>query len=195
MDRYERPSYGTAANNAARWRAALPNLTTKRLQLRPVILADFDAYAQIMAAPDAVHMGGPYTREEAWAEFVHLAAGWLLHGHGGWTICLNGDDQAIGFVILGLEPGDQEPELGYELLPTARGQGYATEAAMAARAYAKDIGLTGLVSYIAADHPASQSLAQRLNATRDKNAEKALNDDCQVWRHWGPETLPQEDTK
>jgi RimJ/RimL family protein N-acetyltransferase len=85
----------------------------------------------------------------------------------------------VGFVLIGFEPGDLEPELGWLFLPAAEGQGYAAEAATAARHHALSVlGLPSLVSYIDPANDRSARLAARLGARRDGEV-----DGADVWRH------------
>ncbi|MGB1035366.1 MAG: GNAT family N-acetyltransferase, partial [Primorskyibacter sp.] len=133
--RHEIPPHAPGAVALSAQMAALvPVLHTDRLVLRAPALADFPVWADIMCGPRSLHLGGPMMRDDAWADFIQLASGWYFHGHGGWTITQG--DAVMGFVLLGLEPGDAEPELGFLLCAEAEGHGIAFEAASAARAYA-----------------------------------------------------------
>jgi hypothetical protein len=81
---------------------------------------------------------------------------------------------------------DEAPELGWLLAPEARGQGFAAEAAAAAR----DAGLAmlgGLASYVAADNLPSGRVARRLGALLDRADSLRLGVD--VWRHADPATM------
>ena len=78
----------------------------------------------------------------------------------------------VGFVPRTMEWGD-ELELGWMLLPDHRGRGYATEAAQALRA-TKD---RRIISLIRTDNPASEAVARRIGATRER-----------VFEYWGYET-------
>lgn len=168
------------AKAAARVQAALPRIVTDRLVLRAPVLADFPAYAAILTSDRAVHVGGPLTMDEAWDDFCRLTAIWVLRGHGLWSVEAQG--RLVGFVLIGLEPGDHEPELGWFLTAGAEGQGYATEAARAARDHGfAALGLTTLASYIDPKNAASARVAQRLGARADGAVEGST-----VWRHGGP---------
>lgn len=165
--------------------AMIPALRTDRLHLRAPLLDDFPVLVEIGESVAGVSNRAQRGRNGSWSDFMQMTATWLLRGHGWWTV----EDAAgpAGFVGIGFEPGDREPELGYLLAPSARGKGYATEACLAARDFARDTaGLPALVSYIAAQNTASQNVARKLGAARDAQAEAELAEDgVQVWRHWG----------
>ena len=181
----ERPTGGNAPLMAAQLRAAIPALDTVRLHLRAPLVEDFQAYADIVCSERGQYMGGPMDRDDAWYDFLSLSSGWVLHGHGGWVITDRTTSQTLGFVMVALEPGDHEPELGYLLCADAEGQGYAFEAATAARTFARDhLQIPALVSYIDTDNTRSRALASRLGATDEGKVEE--NQDFHVHRHWGP---------
>jgi RimJ/RimL family protein N-acetyltransferase len=79
----------------------------------------------------------------------------------------------VGFVPRTMDWGE-ELELGWMLMPDARGQGYATEAACALRATKPR---ERIISLIREDNAASQHVAQRLGATLER-----------VFEYWGYET-------
>ncbi|TAG18948.1 MAG: N-acetyltransferase [Rhodobacterales bacterium] len=178
---HEIPVPGPAATFAATLSGLLPVIETARLRLRAPTLADFDAWAEIFTGPAGPHLGGPFDREDAFTEFAAACGLWLLRGHGVWTVDLKSGGQPLGFVLIGFEPGDQEPELGYLFRPSAEGQGYATEAARALRDHAfTAMGMDRLVSYIDPENPRSSRVADRLGATRIADF-----DGAQVWLHQG----------
>lgn len=181
--RHEQATPGPAEQLAAMFNALAPQLRTNRFVLRAPILSDFSACAEIACSDRGRFVGGPMSREDAWAEFTAMVAGWALHGHGGFAI-LDADDTVLGFIVLGLEPGDREVELGFALTAPAEGNGVAEECARAVRDWAaKDLGLTELVSYIDPENTRSIALAERLGAKRDTTAEAAFEDGTQVYRH------------
>lgn len=187
--RHELPTKGPASEIASMFVALVPVIRTERLILRGPKLSDFPACADIACAERGRYIGGPMSRDDAWSEFAKMAAGWLLHGHGGFVIEHGVTNATLGFVILGLEPGDHEVELGFLLTDDGEGKGIAFEAAAAIRDWAaRELGLTGLVSYIDPENARSIAVATRLKAVRDTNAEAALDDaGTLVFRHIGPE--------
>lgn len=174
---------GAAALAAAELKTHLPRLETKRLVLRIPETRDFPAWAKVFASDDKGHIGGPMSAEEAWDAFAGYIACWILHGHGIFAVERRDTGELVGFVHLGLEWDDFEPELGWIFAVEGRGQGFATEAASAVRDYARDLlGAGAFVSYIAAENTASAKVASRLGAERDPVAE-AGGDREQIWRH------------
>ena len=168
----EIPSGGRAGQFALHLQGQLPTLTTERLLLRAPRVSDFDAFAEIACTERGVYLGGPMSREDAWLDFAQLTSTWLLHGHGIWTVGHSGD--IAGFVLLGFEPGDAEPELGFLFLQAAEGRGLAEEAARAAKAYAFDtLGWDTLVSYIDPSNTRALTLAARLGGSADGMLEDA----------------------
>lgn len=176
---YEQPISGPTAAFAAALGAQLPVIETARLRLHAPRLSDFDAWAEILCGPSGPFMGGPFDRDEAYIEFAAACGSWLLRGHGVMTVEAKSDGTVLGFVMIGFEPGDQEPELGYLFRPIAEGQGYATEAARALRDHAfTAMGMDRLVSYVDPGNTRSSRLAERLGARIE-----GQHDGCQVWVH------------
>ena len=178
------PLPGPAADFAAALRGALPVLETPRTVLRAPRLEDAPDWCAILAADTEGHVGGPCDADDAFTEFAATVGLWLLRGHGLWTVTDHAG-AVLGFVLIGFEPGDHEPELGYLFCDRARGLGLAAEAATAARAHALGpMGLPSLVSYIAPGNTPSRALARRLGArlegvaTWDPDPEPA-----EIWRH------------
>jgi RimJ/RimL family protein N-acetyltransferase len=161
-----------------------PTLTTARLVLRPVQMADFPAYRDFMLSDRARYMGGPYDLAGAWGLFCHDAGLWALAGHGGLAVETK-DGQTVGVVGINAGPLFPETELGWMLYEGHEGQGYATEAAGVLRDWAfGSRGLTTLVSYVYPANHASAAVARRLGARLDPQAARqADSEDDLVFRH------------
>ena len=164
----ETASTGVAASIAAQLSEQVPVLRTDRLVLRAPRVGDFDCLADIACTERGRGIGGPMTRADAWREFVQLSSGWMLHGHGGWTLEDAQTGDVLGFVLIGFEPGDLEPELGFLLDAKAEGQSIAYEAGRCVLDFATDVlKWKTLVSYIDPANARSIALAERLGADLD----------------------------
>lgn len=157
-----------------------PTLTTARLRLRPMMPADFPAYAAVLAQPRMAMMGGPFGLRDAWGLFCHDAAGWGLFGYG--ALMVEADGVTVGQVGISHGPLFPESELGWFLYDGFEGRGYATEAAATLRDWAYAQGLATLVSYTDPGNQRSNRVAQRLGAVPDPDAEPQDPGDL-VWRH------------
>lgn len=147
----------------------IPVIETERLILRGPRLDDFQAMADFYARPRAAPVGGPMTRDEAWSEFASTTGQWVLRGSGYWEIQERATGETIGRSGIYHPDNWPEPELSWMLYgETQQGRGIAFEAATAARdGAARHLGLTGLMSSIAADNIRSLRLAERMGAVPD----------------------------
>ncbi|MBP6689414.1 MAG: GNAT family N-acetyltransferase [Hyphomonadaceae bacterium] len=116
----------------------VPVVETDRLRLRGHALRDFDACAAMWAEPGVVRFisGKPSTREESWGRFLRYPGHWQMLGHGFWLIEEKATGAYVGEGGFGtfkrdMEPGFEAPEMGWALMPTMHGKGYANEAVTA----------------------------------------------------------------
>ncbi|MGI8841681.1 MAG: GNAT family N-acetyltransferase [Caulobacteraceae bacterium] len=123
---------------------ATARLTTARLTLAPHVPADLDESAELWSDPRVVRYLGaqPSTRAESWARLLRHAGAWALLGYGFWVARERETGRFVGEVGFGAFERDltptlgDAPEAGWILSPWAHGAGYATEAALAAMAWA-----------------------------------------------------------
>jgi RimJ/RimL family protein N-acetyltransferase len=162
----------------------IPTLQTERLILRAMRVEDFPAYAEIMASPRSVFMGGPFDQRAAWGMFCHDLALWILYGHGALMIDVRDTGECVGQIGINHGPLFPEKELGWLLYEGFEGNGYATEAATAMRDWARDtLKLPTLVSYFDSENHRSMAVSARLGGTRDDKA--LLQDEGDiVYRYW-----------
>ena len=164
----------------------IPNLATERLRLRAFTLDDLDAYAAMCADPEVMRYigpGGPVGRDLAWRHLALFLGEWALHGRGMWALERRSDRQLVGRVGF-LEPeGWPGCELAWLLARDAWGQGYAFEAARAARAFGRDaLGVVAPISLIRPQNLRSIALAERLGAQREREVELA-GGSAHLYRH------------
>ena len=168
----------------------IPTLETERLRMRAPRLDDLDAYAAFRGSDRAVHLGGPYSRAQAFDQLGELLGHWQLRGFGRWMIADKETDAPLGVGGL-MDPDDwPEPEIAWTVFGHAEGKGIAYEAALATRAYAYDtLGWTRVVSCISPDNTRSLALARRMGAVHESDYQHETIGTLQVWRHLGPEEL------
>lgn len=185
--RHEVPTPGPAAEISQVFRALVPQFETERTRLRAARVEDFDAYAEIVCSERGRHVGGPMSREDAWYDFASLSSCWMLFGHGGWTVEDCATREILGFVVLSLEPGDLDVELGFLFRAGAEGKGYAFETAARIRDWAfSHLRLSGLDSYVDAGNARSIALAKRLGGC-DETPPDWAGSGALRFRHLSPE--------
>jgi RimJ/RimL family protein N-acetyltransferase len=114
----------------------IPTLETERLTLRAHRLDDFSAHAALWADEHVVRFitGAPSTREQSWSRMLRIAGMWHHMGFGFLAIVKKDTGQFIGEAGFLEARREMEPsiegtiELGWALMPSAHGRGYATEA-------------------------------------------------------------------
>jgi RimJ/RimL family protein N-acetyltransferase len=153
----------------------IPTLATDRLRLRAFHAGDLDAYAAMQANPEVMRYlltGRTSTRAEVWRTMATALGSWALRGHGMWA-CETIDGGAfIGSVGI-FQPLDwPEPEIAYSLDQPYWRQGYATEAAKAARDWLfEQFPLARAASFIRPDNYASKRVVERLGAVCERTCE------------------------
>lgn len=161
-----------------------PTLTTKRLVLRGPERSDLAAFTRFMtSAPSMVAQGETVTKEQAWFGFLAGIGHWHWHGFGFFIVTLRQTGQPIGRVGLIKHSNWPDIELAWHLFEGAEGHGYATEAAVAVKEWArKDLGLDRLYSYIDRSNTRSQAVAKRLGAITDGTL-APHEPDAEIWVH------------
>jgi len=120
------------------------DLETPRLTMRPHVVSDFPASFAMWTDPRTVAFTGgtPSTRDRGWQRLLSYAGLWSLLGFGYWAVLERGTESFVGEVGFadfhrGTDPGfEGEPEMGWAIAPEHYGKGYATEAVIAALAWA-----------------------------------------------------------
>ena len=145
----------------------IPVIETERLVMRGWRAEDHDTLAAIYADEETSrYIGGVLPREEAWRRLAYMMGHYVLRGYGFFALEEKAGGACIGWCGCYFPEGWPDREIGWTLLPHARGKGYATEAARRARAYAYDeLGWNTAISFIAIANSASIAVAHRLGAT------------------------------
>ncbi len=147
-----------------------PVLETARLTLRPFRAGDLEPNAAAFADPEVVrHLSGtPLSREDSWRRVLTAAGLWPLFGYGYWSVERRADGAWVGQVGFGDFKRDMTPsieglpEMGWVFAPQGQRQGYATEAVVAALAWADEaLRAPEIVAIIAPENAASIRLAEK----------------------------------
>ena len=142
-----------------------PILETERLLLRVQQAGDFERYAEMLAHPSSLHIGGPLLRHEAWRRFLQMPGAWMVQGFAMFSVVEKSSGRWMGQAGPWCPDGWPGTEVGYSFHMDARGKGYATEACAAAMDYAFDIlGWDEVIHSISPENTASQAVAQRLGS-------------------------------
>jgi RimJ/RimL family protein N-acetyltransferase len=162
----------------------IPTVNTNRLRLRAFQASDLDAYAAMQANPEVMRYlvtGRTSTRAEVWRTMATSLGAWALRGYGMWA-CEKLDDAAfIGSVGI-FQPFDwPEPEIAYSLDQPFWHQGFATEAAKAARDWLfEHFPLSRAARFIRPDNHASKRVVERLGAV----CERIFDLRVSTYEHW-----------
>ena len=142
-----------------------PILETERLLLRVQQAGDFERYAEMLAHPSSLHIGGPLLRHEAWRRFLQMPGAWMVQGFAMFSVVEKSSGRWMGQAGPWCPDGWPGTEVGYSFHMDARGKGYATEACAAAMDYAFDtLGWDEVIHLISPENTASQTVAQRLGS-------------------------------
>ena len=170
----------------------IPTLETERLVLRAPCESDFEAEVAFFATDASRFVGGPKKPHETWRLMATIIGHWALRGYGFWGLESKDTGAYLGRVGLWFPHGWLEREIGWTLMPTSTGHGYATEAALAARGYAYDtLGWDTAISQIDPVNEASKAVARRLGSSFEQMYNDPEYGDIEVWRHLSPTDLSQ----
>ena len=152
----------------------MTDLTTDRLLLRQWRDSDREPFAALNADPAVMeHFPALQTREQSDALIDRNLPELDGRGWGLWAMEVKDTGEFIGFTGLNV-PTFEAPflpgvEIGWRLAKGAWGNGYATEAARAALAYAfGPAGLDEIVSFTATTNLPSQRVMQRIGMVHDE---------------------------
>ncbi|MER5532553.1 GNAT family N-acetyltransferase [Streptomyces mirabilis] len=150
----------------------MPELRTGRLGLRRWRESDLEPWAAMNADPEVrEHLGELLTREQSDAAVEVMLAQFDERGFGWWALETRETGEFIGRAGLD-EVGEDMPfagvDVGWRLMRSAWGHGYATEAALACLAFGFEaLGLPEVVASTTVHNLRSQAVMRRIGMTRD----------------------------
>ena len=158
---------------------------TERLEFRPMTLDDLDDMAALLGDP-VVMRYYPRPRDRAGAR------DWITWNQdlyeseclGMWVVRVRATGEFVG--DCGLTPqevdGVTDVEVGYHVRAELQGRGYATEAAAACHAYARDVlGVRRLIAIIHPDNVPSQRVAEKIGLALERDTTSRDGDPVRVY--------------
>jgi RimJ/RimL family protein N-acetyltransferase len=147
---------------------------TPRLTLREMTDADLDDMAALLGDDDVMrYYPRPMSRSDARDWIARNQRRYRVHGFGLWIVSLRGSGEFVGDCGLTLQQVDgvDELEVGYHVRPGLQGNGYGTEAAAAARDFARDVlGARRLIAIINPLNVPSRRVAAKIGLAEEKRA-------------------------
>jgi RimJ/RimL family protein N-acetyltransferase len=145
-----------------------PILETPRLILRPPGPQDFDGFCALAADPEAARfIGGVQPPETVWRALCTITGAWTISGASMFSVIEKETGRWIGRLGPWHPHGWPGTEVGWGLLKSAWGRGYASEGASAAMDYAVDIlGWQEIIHCIEAENVPSIRVAERLGSRK-----------------------------
>lgn len=161
-------------------------IETERLILRVPRTDDLDGFVELMTDEEAArYIGKVQAPPVVWRGLAVMAGSWLLNGFGMFSVIEKASGRCIGRVGPWHPLGWPGTEVGWGVIRSVWGQGYAYEASVASMDFAVDVlGWTDIVHTIHPDNRRSQNLAARLGSVNRGPARLPApyeNDPVDIW--------------
>jgi len=162
-------------------------IETPRLILRPPQAEDYAGFCELMAdETSARFIGGTQPPEVVWRTLCVIAGAWTINGFSMFSVIEKDSGRWIGRLGPWQPEGWPGTEVGWGLLPSAQGRGYALEGAAAAIDYAVDIlGWSEIIHCIDEENTPSIKVAARLGSGYQRKAEAPPPMQGMVWDVYG----------
>ena len=167
--------------------AAGPVIETPRLILRPPRAEDLEPWVAFHADETVMRfLGGVQGREMTWRAVCTMAGAWPIRGFSMFSVIEKDSGQWIGRLGPWQPEGWPGTEVGWGLVRSAWGKGYAEEGARAAIDYAVDIlGWTEIIHTILPGNTGSIRLAEKLGSRLLRQAEMPPPMAGKIWDVYG----------
>ncbi|MFI6761722.1 GNAT family N-acetyltransferase [Micromonospora sp. NPDC050417] len=150
----------------------MATLTTRRLLLREMTADDLDDMAALLGDPEVMrYYPRSLTRSETlgWIEWNRRL--YRDRGFGLWIMSARDGGEFVGDCGLTMQrvDGVEEIEIGYHVRADLQGRGFASEAALACRDYARDVvRAKRLIAIINPENLPSQRVAEKIGLALEK---------------------------
>jgi RimJ/RimL family protein N-acetyltransferase len=143
-----------------------PTLETERLILRPTHSDDFEPWFEMMQDEETARfIGGVAGRSACWRQTCGMAGSWTIVGYAMFSVIEKSSGQWIGRVGPWQPAEWPGPEVGWGLVRSAWGKGYAVESAAASMDWVVDhLGWTDIIHSIDPGNTGSAKVAERLGS-------------------------------
>lgn len=148
---------------------------TKRLVIRYLRATDVQAMYRVLGDEDVMKFSDGVKTNDEVKQWINdqIKDYTVNNGRGAYAVVRKSDAEVMGYCGLFFFPdiaGQPETEIGYRLIKTQWGNGYATEAACAIRDYAfNTLKLSRLIAMVDPDNAASIRVAEKIGMRYEKN--------------------------
>jgi RimJ/RimL family protein N-acetyltransferase len=161
-------------------------LATERLLLRELELDDLDALFDVLGDPVAMRYSPVSFDRDGVADWIEWARrSYRENGFGLWAVIRRSDRRFLGDCGPMLQPVEDQliPEVGYHIVPTEQGRGYATEAARACVAWIfANTSLDIACSLVSPENAPSRAVAAKVHSSmREFTWTKTNKEMCLYW--------------
>ncbi len=161
-------------------------IETPRLILRVPSLEEFEPWCAYMADEESArYIGRVKSPSEVWRGIATMVGSWQMVGFAMFSVFDKQTDRWVGRVGPWMPHDWPGHEVGWGVVKSVWGKGYALEASAASMDFAADVlGWTDIIHSIHPDNVASQKLAQRLGSTNrgpGKMPPPFHNDPVDLW--------------
>ena len=162
-------------------------IETPRLILRPPLAEDFGGFCELMAdETSAKFIGGVQPPVVVWRTLCVMSGAWTINGFSMFSVIEKETGRWVGRLGPWQPAGWPGTEVGWGLVTSAQGRGYAIEGASAAMDYAVDIlGWTEIIHTIEEENMPSIKVAERLGSAYLRKAAAPPPFKDTVWDVYG----------
>lgn len=161
-----------------------PVIETARLRLVSPAGPEFDAVSAFLGPAAPKFLDHHPDAEATWWSVATIIGHWHLRGYGMFAVIDKDSGEALGLVGPWFPKGWPEPELSWNLVEGAEGNGFAEEAARAVLDWLfTDRKWPSIISLIDPGNDASVRLVEKLGARAEGTFAHDMAGEFRIWRH------------